>query len=87
MSPLKHGMFYRDIIRTGIFIGSICLVTLTPAMYLVFHALRWKVALRVVEFAFPPVLLTAIAGCLLAYQRARIRHASWHDEASREKRV
>jgi hypothetical protein len=76
MPPFKHMIFPRDIILIGIFIGSICFVTLTPAMYLAFHALQWKAALRVVEFAFPPALLIAIAACLLAYQRARLRRGS-----------
>jgi hypothetical protein len=87
MPPFKYMIFSRDIILIAILIGSICFVTLTPAMYLVFHALQWKAALRVVEFAFPPALLIAIAACLLAYQRARLRRESWHDEASSEKRV
>ena len=63
----------RDIFIIGLFIGSVCFVTLTPAMYLAFHALQWKSALRVIELAFPPAFLLAIAACLLVYQRARLR--------------
>lgn len=63
----------RDIFLVGVLIAGVCLLTLMPAMYLVFHALRWKGALRIVEAAFPAVLLVAIAGGLLAYQRARAR--------------
>ncbi len=76
MPPFKHTVFPRDIILIGVFIGSVCFVTLTPAMYLAFHALQWKATLRVVEFAFPPALLIAIAAGLLAYQRARFRRGS-----------
>ena len=76
MPPFRHMIFSRDIILIGIFIGDICFVTLTPAMYLAFHALHWKAALHVVEFAFPPALLIAIAAGLLAYQRARLRRGS-----------
>lgn len=85
MFPGKHAVLWRDVVLVVVFICSICFVTLTPAMYLAFHALQWKGALRVVELAFPPMLLLAGAAGLLAYRRAQRRREAWEHEASHEK--
>lgn len=88
MLPSKEKASLRDILLIVVFIGSICFVTLTPAMYLAFHALQWKGALRVVELVFPPALLIAIAAGLLAYQRAQVRRdETWNRETSHEERT
>lgn len=88
MLSRKGRVSLRDILLTAVFIGSICFVTLTPAMYLAFHALQWKGALRVVELAFPLALLLAIAAGLRAYQRAQARRdAAWKRETSYEERT
>jgi hypothetical protein len=80
--PSKFQTPYRDILMVGVLIGAVCFLTLTPAMYLVFHALQWKRALDIVEAVFLPALLLAVAAGLLAYQRARARRASWPDAQS-----
>jgi hypothetical protein len=80
MPSSKVQMPYRDILLISVLIAGVCFLTLTPAMYLVFHALQWKGALRIVEAAFLPALLLAIAGGLLAYQRARSRQALRNSE-------
>lgn len=49
-------------------------------MYLMFRALRWTQALRLVEVCFFPALLLAGIAGLLAYQRARVRQALGHQE-------
>ena len=49
--------------------------TLTPAMYLVFQALQWAWAIRLVEEAFFPSLLLSVVAGLLAYKRAQARQA------------
>lgn len=87
MSPSKEAVLWRDRLRIAVLIGSICFVTFTPAMYLAFHALQWKGALRVVELAFPFALLLAIAAGLLAYQRAQMRREAWKHETSYEERT
>ena len=87
MLPRKRAVLWRDVFCVVVFIGSICFVTLTPAMYLAFHALQWKGALRVVELAFPPTLLLAGAAGLLAYQRAQRRRRAWQHETSHEDRA
>jgi len=80
MLPNKQVVLWRDVLRVVVFIGSICFVTFTPAMYLAFHTLRWGGALGVVELAFPPVLLLAVAAGLLACQRAQRRRGVWGHE-------
>lgn len=82
MSPCKQAVLWRDRLRIAVLIASVCFVTFAPAMYLVFHALQWKGALRVLELAFPPALLLACAAGLLAYQRARIRREACKHETS-----
>ena len=44
-------------------------------MYLVFQALQWAWAIRLVEEAFLPSLLLSVAAGLLAYKRAQARQA------------
>jgi hypothetical protein len=84
MLSCKTRVSLRELLLVTVFIGSVCFVTLTPAMYLAFHALRWAKALRVVELAFPPALLLAIAAGLLAHQRAQARRdAAWRHETYR----
>lgn len=87
MFPGKRAVLWRDVLLVVVFIGSICFVTLTPAMYLAFHALQWKGALRVVELTFPPALLLAAAAGLLAHQRAQRRRRGWEHETSYEERA
>lgn len=81
MSPCKFLTSKRDVVIVGLLIGSVCFITLTPAMYLMFHALQWEMALRIVEAGFFPLLLLAGMACLLAYQRARSRRADWRHDA------
>lgn len=87
MLPIKQAVLWRDVLLVVVFIGSICFVTFTPAMYLAFHALQWKGALRVVELAFPPALVLAVAAGLLAYQRAQRQCGAQEHDASYEERV
>ncbi len=61
---------YREVLVIGVLIGSVCFVALSPALYLIFHALRWQGALRLVEAAFLPALLLAIAAYLMTSRRA-----------------
>jgi hypothetical protein len=82
--PCKFQTPYRDILMVGVLIGAVCFLTLTPAMYLVFHALQWKRALYILEVVFLPVLLLAVAAGLLAYQRTRARRAPWSDDHSHQ---
>jgi hypothetical protein len=84
MPSSKVKMPYRDILLISVLIAGVCFLTLTPAMYLVFHALQWKRALRIVEAAFLPALLLAIAAGLLAYQRARLRQGLRNGEDAHE---
>jgi small-conductance mechanosensitive channel len=66
---------YLDILVIGTLIVVVCFFTLTPAMYLVFQALQWAWAIRIVEEAFLPSLFLSIAAGLLAYRRAQARQA------------
>jgi ABC-type sulfate transport system permease component len=66
---------YADILVIGTLIVVVCFFTLTPAMYLVFHALQWAWAIRLVEEAFLPSLFLSVAAGLLAYKRAQARQA------------
>jgi hypothetical protein len=66
---------YLDILVIGTLIVVVCFFTLTPAMYLVFQALQWTWAIRIVEEAFLPLLFLSIAAGLLAYRRAQARQA------------
>ena len=66
---------YSDILVIGTLIVVVCFFTLTPAMYLVFQALQWPWAIRLVEEAFFPSLFLSVAAGLLAYQRAEARQA------------
>jgi hypothetical protein len=66
---------YLDILVIGTLIVVVCFFTLTPAMYLVFHALQWAWAIRIVEDAFLPSLFLSVAAGLLAYRRAQARQA------------
>ena len=80
MLSSKSQASYRDMFFIGVLIVGVCFLTLTPSMYLVFHALQWETAVRVVEMAFPPTLLLALGGGLLAYQRAKARRAMWDSD-------
>jgi uncharacterized membrane protein YfcA len=84
MPSSKLRTSYRDVLIIGVLIGGVCFVTLTPAMYLVFHALQWEGALRIVETVFLPALLLAVTACLLAYQHARARRALWKENEPHE---
>jgi hypothetical protein len=64
---------YSDILVIGTLIVAVCFFTLTPAMYLVFQALKWAWAIRLVEEAFFPSLFLSVAAGLLAYKRAQAR--------------
>lgn len=66
---------YRDAFVIGTLIVVVCFFTLTPAMYLVFQALQWTWAIRIVEGAFLPSLFLSVAAGLLAYKRAQARQA------------
>jgi ABC-type sulfate transport system permease component len=66
---------YRDVLIIGTLIVVVCFFTLTPAMYLVFQALQWAWAIRLVEEAFFPSLLLSVVAGLLAYKRAQARQA------------
>jgi hypothetical protein len=80
MSPSKSPTSRREVVIIGVLIGSVCFITLTPAMYLMFHALQWTRALQIVEACFFPALLLAGIAGLLAYQRVRSRQALWQQE-------
>lgn len=81
MPPFKLQTPYRDVVIIGVLVGGVCFLTLTPAMYLAFHALQWERALRIVEIAFFPALFLAVVAGLFAYQRTRVRRALWEDDA------
>jgi hypothetical protein len=72
---------YRDAFVIGTLIVVVCFFTLTPAMYLVFQALQWTWAIRIVEGAFLPSFFLSVAAGLLAYKRAQVRRALMeHDQ-------
>ena len=84
MFAIKPPSSYADILCIGCLIGGVCFVTLTPAMYLVFHALQWGKALRVVEIVFPVALLFALIAGWFTYQRTRWHQAQWPEEELHE---
>ncbi|MGQ4807702.1 hypothetical protein NKDENANG_01057 [Candidatus Entotheonellaceae bacterium PAL068K] len=86
MLSSKRQTSYRHVLIISVLIGSICFLTLTPAMYLAFHALQWQRAVQVVEAAFLPALLLSGAAGLLAYQRDRERQALLDNDEFHEER-
>lgn len=72
---------YRDICVIAVLIVGVCCFALTPAMYMIFRALQWEQALRIVEAAFFPAFLLFGVAALLAYQRNRARQALWDDDS------
>ena len=84
MLPSKLQGPYCQILVISILIGSVCFLTLTPAMYLTFHAWRWTRALAILERIFPPLLFLSVAACLLAYKRVKTRRALWQKDASHD---
>ena len=84
MPASKSQTSYRQVVVISLLIGSVCFLTLTPAMYLAFHALQWHGAVQLVEAAFLPALLLSVAGGLLAYQRVRAHHPGLEPDASNE---
>ena len=70
----------RHRITIGILIVGVCFFALTPAMYLVFRALRWQQALSVLEAAFFPSFILFGAGALFAYRRGQARRLSSAEE-------
>jgi hypothetical protein len=80
MFSAKPPPSYRDILCISCLIAGVCFVTLTPAMYLMFHALQWGKALRIVETVFPVALFFALLAAWFTYQRVRWRRAQWPEE-------
>jgi hypothetical protein len=72
---------YHNILIIGLLIGGVCGLTLTPAMYVLFHALRWTHALQVLERVFWPLLLLSATACLLVYKRTKA-HAMLQEETT-----
>ena len=72
---------WRDIAINAILIVGVCCFALTPAMYVMFRALQWDGAVRVVEAIFPPALLLFAVAALFVYQRHKARRAVEHDDA------
>lgn len=63
----------QDVLVVAILIAGVCFLTLTPSMYIAFHALGWEKALQVLEVVFLPAFFIGGMGALLAYQRIRAR--------------
>ena len=71
---------YRDIAIVVVLIVGVCCFTLTPTLYLLFRALQWEKAVRVVEAIFPPVLLLFGVAALFTYRRYKARRAAQVDK-------
>ncbi len=71
---------WRDVAVIAILIVGVCCFALTPAMYMLFRALQWEQAVRVVEAIFPPALLLFAIAALFAYQRHKARRAMEQDD-------
>lgn len=63
----------QEVLVIAILIAGVCFLTLTPSLYIAFHALRWERALQVLEIAFLPALFIGGIGALYAYQRVKAR--------------
>jgi Kef-type K+ transport system membrane component KefB len=74
----------RDVFIVTILIAGVCFLTLTPAMYLAFQALRWTWATRLVEGAFMPALFLTVLAGLIAYKRAQARRALLNSDDSND---
>lgn len=64
---------WRHRITIGVLIVGVCCFALTPAMYLVFRALRWQQALIILEATFFPSFILFGMGALYAYRRSQAR--------------
>jgi hypothetical protein len=71
---------WREVAVIAILIVGVCCFALTPAMYLMFRALQWERAVRVVEALFPPALLLFAIAALLTYRRHKARRAMAQDD-------
>jgi hypothetical protein len=80
--PQSLRVRYRHTIIIGLLIGTVCCLTLTPTMYLLFHALRWTRAQQALEGAFLPLLLLFAIAYLCAYQRAKVQSRFLHQTTS-----
>ena len=69
MSPLLR----RDVLVVAILVAAVCFLTLTPSLYIVFHALRWEKALQVLAAVFLPAFFIGGMAALFAYQRIKAR--------------
>ena len=63
----------QDVVVIAILIAGVFFLTLTPSLYIAFHALRWEKAVQVLEIAFLPALFIGGIGALYAYQRVKAR--------------
>ncbi len=59
----------------AVLIVGVCCFALTPALYLMFRALQWEQALRILEAVFFPSFLLFGMAALFAYRRAQARRA------------
>ncbi len=73
---------YRDRIIVAVLIVGVCCFSLLPAMYLVFRAWQWQVALQIIELVFFPLFVIFAMAAWLAYRRNQARRMQWrHDDA------
>jgi hypothetical protein len=73
---------WRHRITIGVLIVGVCCFALTPAMYLVFRALRWQQALSILEATFFPSFILFGTGALFAYRRSQARRMPPAEDAA-----